>query len=123
MVKRDLSLREALLGKENWRATWFAIVYMVNVQIAGVNAVTLFSTDIIADISDSISPNIGAIIVNSLSFISAIFCFFTLSYFKRRTLLLYTRFIDSAQMLLLGFSIFYGYDSPTMIFIFGIIIV
>lgn len=120
-LKNRVSMTEALVGTNYWRATWFCIIFGISLQLTGINALIWYSNTILSRMQErdpnSISPRLGTILIGVTNFVASIFSLFPVRYLGRRTLVVGGHFLMAILLCLVGVFSYYDYNTPMLIMI------
>ena len=119
----DVTLKQALWSDEaHKRGSWVSIAIIIFSELTGFQAITLFSTQIFADVlgEDTLNPRIATIILCSVNFVASFVSILTVRMFGRRTLLIWGQAGSAVCLLLIGFFTILGFNTGVlgMIFLF-----
>lgn len=84
-------MKEAVLGEQYWRATWFCVGFIIFGQFTGVNAIMWYSNSILSQMHEQgglITPRVGTVLIGLATFLGALLAMFPARFFGRRTLVL-----------------------------------
>lgn len=101
------------------RGTWVAVILMVFHELAGSNAILLYSNIIIKkmnkDDPNAISPRVGTYLVGIVNFLSSLCALYLIKKLKRRTLLVPGHVLMGTCHVLIGVFAILNKDTGTLV--------
>eukprot|EP00347_Sterkiella_histriomuscorum_P013305 403365224 len=114
-----VSICQALLGQNYWKATWFCIIFGISLQLTGINALIWYSNNILQRINketgSGISPRLGTILIGVTNFIGSVVSLFIVKKLGRKPLTVFGNFTMALFLFLIGLFSYLQFNNPMLV--------
>ena len=113
-----VSLKDAIIGRQYWKATWFCFVLVMVNQLTGQNAIMLYSNTIFQRMNKggmTLSPKNGTILVGVVNFVGAIVSIYPVKTFRRKPLMVVGHAVVGVALFLVGIFEYYEMNIGVLI--------